>query len=107
MIHRAPAHLLSSCPFPLFQECKTPFHKGEFFDVGGQPYCATHYHALQGTLCAGCMGPISGRYLNALGSKWHPEHFSCALCMKALATEKYHERKDQAYCGPCYVKMFG
>ena len=53
------------------------------------------------------MAPIVGKYLNALGQKWHPEHFSCALCMKSLASSRHHERKDQAYCDPCYVKMFG
>jgi paxillin len=58
-------------------------------------------------LCAGCMAPIVGKYLNALGQKWHPEHFSCALCMKSLASSRHHERRDQAYCDPCYVKMFG
>ncbi len=53
------------------------------------------------------MAPIVGKYVTALGSKWHLEHFSCALCMKSLATEKYREHKKQAYCPPCYVKMFG
>ena len=36
------------------KECGSPFHDGAFFEHEGHPYCETHYHALRGSLCAGC-----------------------------------------------------
>ena len=36
------------------KECQMPFHDGNFFEHEGFPYCEQHYHALRGSLCAGC-----------------------------------------------------
>ena len=36
------------------KECNSPFNDGAFFEHDGFPYCETHYHALRGSLCAGC-----------------------------------------------------
>ena len=37
---------------------------GNFFEHEGAPYCETHFHALKGSLCAGCSKPISGKELS-------------------------------------------
>jgi hypothetical protein len=36
------------------KDCQQPFHDGNFFEHEGFPYCEQHYHALRGSLCAGC-----------------------------------------------------
>ncbi|EDQ93007.1 uncharacterized protein MONBRDRAFT_19246 [Monosiga brevicollis MX1] len=87
--------------------CKNPFPNQEFFELDDVPYCKQHFHEKRGTICNGCMGPIEGQYINALDAKWHVEHFTCALCMAALANTRFRERNASAYCQPCYVKMFG
>eukprot|EP00045_Choanoeca_perplexa_P004788 m.40653 g.40653 ORF g.40653 m.40653 type:complete len:411 (+) comp12766_c0_seq1:110-1342(+) len=87
--------------------CRQPFANNEFFEHEGQAYCKLHFHQQRGTICHGCAEPIIGKYLNALGNKWHPEHFTCTLCMRALAGERFRERKAEPYCGECYVKLFG
>jgi len=44
--------------------CNQPFVDGNFFEHEGAPYCETHFHALKGSLCAGCSKPISGKGAN-------------------------------------------
>ncbi len=43
--------------------CRRPFSGGNFFEHDRRPYCEEHYHALRGSLCAGCGKPISGRWV--------------------------------------------
>ena len=40
------------------KECQQPFDGGSFYEHEGFPYCENHYHALRGSLCAGCHKPI-------------------------------------------------
>ena len=64
---------------------KEPFVGGNFFEHNGLPYCETHYHAMRGSLCAGCHKPISGRCITAMFRKFHPEHFLCSFCLKQVS----------------------
>ncbi|MEI9851213.1 MAG: protein DA1 [Sphingomonas sp.] len=34
--------------------------------------------------CAGCGGPIAAVWIEALGKRWHPEHFRCRLCSRHI-----------------------
>ncbi|XP_022243820.1 paxillin-like [Limulus polyphemus] len=88
------------------KECKQPFNGGSFYNIDGQPYCEIHYHAKQGSLCAGCNMPISGRCVTALSRKFHPEHFVCSFCLKQLNKGSFKEQNDKAYCQPCFEKLF-
>eukprot|EP01118_Nematostelium_gracile_P006217 TRINITY_DN2003_c0_g1_i1.p1 TRINITY_DN2003_c0_g1~~TRINITY_DN2003_c0_g1_i1.p1 ORF type:complete len:507 (-),score=100.84 TRINITY_DN2003_c0_g1_i1:90-1610(-) len=87
--------------------CQRAFHGGSFFEYGGKPYCETHYHQQTGSLCAGCGKSVSGRCINALDKKWHPEHFVCAFCMNPLAGGSFTEHNSKAYCRECHGKLFG
>jgi len=62
---------------------------------------------MSGAICAGCSKPVSGRVVQALGKKWHPEHFVCTFCMNPLPGGNYTENSGKAYCKPCYAKLFG
>jgi len=80
---------------------------GTFFEHSGKPYCEAHYHQQSGSCCAGCGKPITGRCVNALDKKWHPEHFVCAFCMNPLAGGSFTEKNNKAYCKECHSKLFG
>jgi len=80
---------------------------GTFFEHSGKPYCEAHYHQQSGSCCGGCGKPITGRCVNALEKKWHPEHFVCAFCMNPLAGGSFTEKNNKAYCKECYSKLFG
>jgi paxillin len=87
--------------------CEKSFSGGSFFEYGGKPYCETHYHQQTGSLCSGCGKAITGRCVNALDKKWHPEHFVCAFCMNPLAGGSFTEHNNKAYCKECHGKLFG
>jgi paxillin len=66
-----------------------------------------HYHQQTGSLCAGCSKAVTGKCVDALGKRWHPEHFVCAFCMNPLMAGNYSENGGKAYCHPCHGKLFG
>jgi len=87
--------------------CNQPFADGNFFEHEGQPYCETHFHALKGSLCAGCSKPISGRCITAMFRKFHPEHFVCSFCLKQLNKGTFKEKGEKPYCHECFNRLFG
>jgi paxillin len=86
--------------------CHKAFPGGSFFEYQGKPYCEIHYHQMTGALCAGCGKAVTGRCVNALDKKWHPEHFVCSFCMNPLAGGSFREQNGKAYCNPCHQKLF-
>lgn len=89
------------------KECQLPFHDGNFFEHEGFPYCEQHYHALRGSLCAGCHKAISGRCITAMFRKFHPEHFVCSFCLKQLNKGTFKEQGEKPYCHECFDRLFG
>jgi len=87
--------------------CNQPFANGNFFEHEGRPYCETHFHALKGSLCAGCSKPISGRCITAMFRKFHPEHFVCSFCLKQLNKGTFKEKGEKPYCHECFNRLFG
>ena len=88
-------------------ECREPFRDGNYFEHELKPYCETHYHALRGSLCAGCQKPISGRCITAMFRKFHPEHFVCSFCLKQLNKGTFKENEEKPYCHGCFDRLFG
>eukprot|EP01113_Clastostelium_recurvatum_P005978 TRINITY_DN1269_c0_g1_i2.p1 TRINITY_DN1269_c0_g1~~TRINITY_DN1269_c0_g1_i2.p1 ORF type:complete len:266 (+),score=40.58 TRINITY_DN1269_c0_g1_i2:114-911(+) len=87
-------------------KCNRVLEGGRFWEFGGQAYCEPDYHASKGMLCAGCAGPIAaGRVINALGKKWHPEHFTCSGCQTGLNGKSFAEVEGLAYCEPCDIRL--
>ncbi|GAD93704.1 LIM domain protein [Paecilomyces variotii No. 5] len=43
--------------------CRAPFQTADFYVLDDRPYCAQHYHELNGSLCAACNTGIEGQYL--------------------------------------------
>ena len=89
------------------KSCSKSFPRMNFFEHEGQPYCELHYHESPGSLCAKCQQPILWDCVNAMGKKFHPEHFACAFCMEQLKLGNFKEHRGNAYCSPCHDKLFG
>ena len=42
--------------------------------------------------------------MSALGKSWHPEHFTCTKCKKALQNQSFVVEGEDIFCEPCYEK---
>lgn len=87
-------------------DCFCSFPNGCFYEVNGRPFCELDFHRQQGSICKGCQMPIAGRCINAMGARFHPEHFVCSFCMKQLSQGTFREQKEKPYCQPCFSKLF-
>lgn len=57
-------------------------------------------------VCKQCGRPITGKYMNALGAAWHPEHFVCAGCGKTIVEAGFNVYDGRPYHNTCYVDRF-
>ncbi|KAJ7494599.1 hypothetical protein B0H11DRAFT_2002530 [Mycena galericulata] len=60
----------------------------------------------RGLACGGCGGSITGRIVNAMGLRWHPECFCCTICNELLEHVSSYERDGKAYCHLDYHENF-
>lgn len=82
------------------QTCCKPVGPG-FCTLDGLPYCEMHFLEKKGIpICGHCTRPISGPFMNALGKKYHPDHFICTLCNKILGPN-FLEDNGKPYCHAC------
>ncbi|KAL1984181.1 hypothetical protein VTN96DRAFT_9402 [Rasamsonia emersonii] len=82
--------------------CRAPFLTADFYVLDDHPYCAQHYHELNGSLCATCNRGIEGQYLETVeksgrGAKFHPDCLTCRTC-KIVLRGDYFEWNGQVYC---------
>ncbi|KAL2004533.1 hypothetical protein VTN00DRAFT_3418 [Thermoascus crustaceus] len=86
--------------------CGSPFQTADFYVWKDRPYCAQHYHELNGSLCAGCQTGIEGQYLEtneragrgaADRQKFHPDCLRCYACRIVLKGD-YFEWNGRVYC---------
>ena len=86
--------------------CRSPFQTADFYVLNDHPYCAQHYHELNGSLCAGCNSGIEGQYLGTVersgkgsadGRKFHPDCLKCRTC-RIVLRDDYYEWNGQVYC---------
>lgn len=84
-------------------DCHGPFETAEFYVHDDHPFCAEHYHALNGSLCSGCGKGIEGQYLEATNKKateaekFHPACLTCSSCRISLQND-YYEWMGKVYC---------
>ena len=62
--------------------------------MGGRP----RPHGGGGLICGGCHGPIIGRIVSAMGSRYHPACFKCTVCNALLEHVSSYEHEGQPYC---------
>lgn len=83
--------------------CRAPFQTADFYVLDDHPYCAQHYHELNGSICATCNKGIEGQYLETVepngggGSKFHPNCLTCRTCRIVLRGD-YFEWNGEVYC---------
>ncbi|KAH3431538.1 hypothetical protein KXV60_002342 [Aspergillus fumigatus] len=86
--------------------CRSPFETADFYVLNDRPYCAQHYHELNGSLCSACNKGIEGQYLEtnersgpgpADHKKFHPDCLTCRTCGIPVKGE-YYEWNGQVYC---------
>ncbi|KAL9586518.1 MAG: hypothetical protein Q9203_003836 [Teloschistes exilis] len=78
--------------------CREPFQTADFYVLDNHPFCARHYHELNGSLCKCCDKGIEGQYLETeLKQKFHPYCFTCQDCHKILRDD-YFEVNGKTYC---------
>ena len=82
----------------------------EFAVIGGHPTCQKCLER-KNYNCHECRLPIKGDFTDAMGKKWHPEHFCCSKCHKPLRAEfgeqTFFEEGGKPYCTEDYYKLFG
>lgn len=59
-----------------------------------------------GLICGGCNGPIIGRIVSAMGSRWHPQCFRCTVCEELLEHVSSYEHDGRPYCHLDYHENF-
>lgn len=78
--------------------CHEPFQASTFYVIADAPYCARHYHKLNGSVCSACDKGIEGQYLEGESKqKFHPACLACADCKRTLR-HVYFEMSGQVYC---------
>lgn len=87
--------------------CHKEFPEMVFKERDGKPYCERDYYEKFGERCMGCGQPITHHYLEALGHKWHEEHFVCTTCGKPFANGQFLQRDGKPYCERDYYEVFG
>jgi len=57
-------------------------------------------------ICAACNNPIFGDAMNALGKKWHADHWVCHSCQTPLGQSQFYETNGMPNCVKCHTAMF-
>ncbi|MHA1370125.1 MAG: protein DA1 [Promethearchaeota archaeon] len=58
-------------------------------------------------ICAKCKKPIkNGQYIEAMGKKWHVNHFTCAHCGKPFKNNIFYVKDGKPYCKQDYDRLF-
>jgi len=86
--------------------CGTIIESDQFAEDQGKPWCQSCFSKIKGGVCGFCNTSISGQVLNALGKKWHPEHFVCAICHEGFPDGKFFDRDGVPYCEKDYRAKF-
>ncbi|BHF72157.1 Transforming growth factor beta-1-induced transcript 1 protein [Sparganum proliferum] len=88
-------------------ECSRNLSGRSFFTKEGLLYCEAHQNNFTSPICASCSQPISGRCINAMGKRFHLQHFVCTYCLRQLNTGTFKERASKPYCSSCFRQLFG
>uniref|UniRef100_A0A0N4ZIS1 PDZ and LIM domain protein Zasp n=1 Tax=Parastrongyloides trichosuri TaxID=131310 RepID=A0A0N4ZIS1_PARTI len=80
--------------------CMKPFGNAAFFMENGKPYCERDWNILFTTKCVSCKFPIEAgdRWVEALGSSFHSNCFSCIVCHVNLEGQSFYAKNNQPYC---------
>eukprot|EP01114_Cavostelium_apophysatum_P009684 TRINITY_DN2291_c0_g2_i1.p1 TRINITY_DN2291_c0_g2~~TRINITY_DN2291_c0_g2_i1.p1 ORF type:complete len:663 (-),score=131.60 TRINITY_DN2291_c0_g2_i1:27-2015(-) len=85
-----------------------PNNGGKFQKVNDEPWCNPCYDKKYGKngFCSGCGGGIERSGVEALGTKWHPECFTCTNCHCTLK-DSFEDVDGYPYCEKCAASVGG
>ncbi|KAJ3171578.1 hypothetical protein HDU88_007658 [Geranomyces variabilis] len=70
-------------------------------------FCEKDYFRRLDLLCAKCGGALRGAHIDALGKKYHLEHFTCTVCPTVFRQhDSYYEQEGNVYCQLHYSFLF-
>ncbi|ORX53859.1 RhoGAP-domain-containing protein [Piromyces finnis] len=87
--------------------CLSKFFTYKMDDGTFRPLCENDYYKRLDFVCAKCGKAILDIHINAIGKKYHVEHFCCAKCSKDLRSESmYFEHDGDVYCQKDFFQYF-
>jgi len=89
--------------------CGKDFSDGSKVEEGtdGYAYCTKDYIATFSAKCPSCGEFIEGQTIEAMGKKWHPNHFVCGTCKAVLNGQFFPAENGIAYCEKHYYDAMG
>ncbi|RCK58066.1 hypothetical protein Cantr_06897 [Candida viswanathii] len=70
------------------------------------PYCSTHYHILNNSVCKSCHLGIEGRCIsNELDEKWHLACLNCCRCRDGIRSDYFIVNGTNIMCLNCMENM--
>ncbi|CAH1253221.1 TGFB1I1 [Branchiostoma lanceolatum] len=83
-------------------QCKKVLN-GTYIVKDQKPYCEEDFFQYNAPRCRACGDPITGGFIEALESTWHPDCFVCQRCHKApTKDDNIFEFNALPYCTECY-----
>jgi hypothetical protein len=68
--------------------------------------CVPCANVKKGNICGRCGNALAGKFMNAIGKKWHPECWTCVVCEMSLNGVKFSKTNaDQPICFDCYKQV--
>ncbi|KAJ7392147.1 LIM domain-binding protein 3 [Desmophyllum pertusum] len=86
--------------------CGESLQNQGFIEEGGKLYCEKDFNKYFAPHCDTCKQPISGPCVQAVGKTFHPEHFICSHCGRAIGAEGFNVDRGKPYCEEDYQKLF-
>ncbi|KAI9321493.1 hypothetical protein BX666DRAFT_2023622 [Dichotomocladium elegans] len=69
--------------------------------------CERDYYRRQNLVCDRCHEALRGRYIIAVGKKFHTDHFTCSVCSAIFGpNDSYYAHNDQVFCHFHYSTQF-
>jgi len=87
--------------------CLTKFFPYKLEDGSFRPLCENDYYKRLDLICARCGNALLDSHINAIGKKYHVEHFCCAKCSVVFKSQDlYYEHNGEIYCQNDYSILY-
>ncbi|ORX82066.1 RhoGAP-domain-containing protein [Anaeromyces robustus] len=87
--------------------CLSKFFPYKIEDGTYRPLCENDYYKRLDLICAKCGNALLDSHINAIGKKYHVEHFCCAKCNVVFKSQDlYYEHNGDIYCQKDYSMLY-
>jgi len=87
--------------------CLSKFFPYKIEDGTYRPLCENDYYKRLDLICAKCGNALLDSHINAIGKKYHVEHFCCAKCSVVFKSQDlYYEHNGDIYCQKDYSLLY-